>query len=191
MPQLIRPGASIGWPVVALNRKQWLWILGVATVLWFFAFMIPESTMKDGGGPGLAEFEMVGTAERAAQYMNDFGEAGVNAAKWAVWMDFPFILLFATFFSLLMRAAADRCRDFGRVSLERIGQKTWAAPIVAGGCDVIEDSGLLAILYGNTGSVAPAVATGFAIAKFILLTLVVAYLIAVLATTGFRSPQST
>lgn len=176
---------------MALNRKQWLWILGVATVLWFVAFMIPASTMKDAGGPGLAEFEMVGTAERAAQYMADFGEAGVTAAKWAVWMDFPFIILFATFLSLSMRAAADRCRDFGRPALERIGRKTWATPIVAGCCDVIEDIGLLAILYGNTGSIAPAVATGFAIAKFVLLALVGAYLVAVLAATGIRSTQPT
>jgi hypothetical protein len=177
--------------VVALNRKQWLWILGVATVLWFFAFMIPESTMKDAGGPGLAEFEMVATAERAEQFMTNLGETGVNAAKWAIWMDFPFILLFASFLSLSMRAAADRCRDFGRVTLERIGSKTWAAPIVAGACDVIEDVGLLAILYGSTSDWAPAVATGFAVAKFILLTFVAAYLIAVLATTGFRSTQPT
>ena len=87
-----------------------------------------------------------------------------------------------------MRAAADRCRDRGRPTLEKIGRKTWAAPIVAGCFDAIEDIGLLAILYGNTGSVAPAVATGFAIAKFALLALVAAYLIVVLAATVLRSP---
>lgn len=191
MPQLIRPGASIGWPVVALNRKQWLWILGVATLLYFAAFLIPEGAMKDAGGPGLAQFELVGTAERAARYMSELGESGVHAAKWALWIDFPFIVLFATFFSLTMRAAADRSRDFGRTTLERIGRKTWAAPIVAGCCDVIEDIGLLAILYGSTSSWAPAVATGFAVAKFVLLTFVAAYLFAVLASTGIRSPQPT
>lgn len=176
---------------MALNRKQWLWILGVATVIYFLAFSIPESAMKDAGGPGLPEFEMVATAERAAQFMSDFGEDGLAAAKWAIWMDFPFILLFASFLSLAMRAAADRCRDFRRVSLERIGRKTWAAPIVAGCCDIIEDIGLLAILFGSTSSWAPAVATGFAIAKFILLTFVATYLITVLATTGLRSTQPT
>lgn len=176
---------------MGLNRKQWLWILGVATALYFLAFMIPESAMKDAGGPGLPEFEMVATAERAAQFMSDLGETGVNAAKWAIWMDFPFILLFASFLSLLMRAAADRCRDFGSASLERIGRKTWAAPIVAGSCDVIEDIGLLAILYGSTSNWAPALATVFAVAKFILLTFVAVYLIAVLAATGFRSSRST
>lgn len=177
--------------MVALNRKQWLWILGVATVLSFLAFSIPESAMKNAGGPGLIEFEMVATAERAAQFMSDFGEDGVAAAKWAIWMDFPFILLFVSFLTLAMRAAADRCRDFRRTTLESIGRKTWAAPIVAGTCDVIEDIGLLAILYGSTSSWAPAVATGFALAKFILLGAVATYLIAVLATTGIRTPQST
>lgn len=153
--------------MVALNRKQWLWILGVATVLYFLAFSIPESAMKNAGGPGLLEFEMVATAERAAQFISDLGEDGVAAAKWAIWMDFPFILLFASFLSLAMRAAADRCGD------------------------VIEDIGLLAILFGSTSSWAPALATGFAVAKFILLTLVATYLIAVLAATGIRSTQST
>ena len=153
--------------MVALNRKQWLWILGVATVLYFLAFSIPESAMKNAGGPGLLEFEMVATAERAAQFISDLGEDGVAAAKWAIWMDFPFILLFASFLSLAMRAAADRCGD------------------------VIEDIGLLAILFGSTSSWAPALATGLAVAKFILLTLVATYLIAVLAATGIRSTQST
>jgi len=175
---------------MALNRKQWLWILGIATLLWFAAFAIPEAAMKDAGGPGVTEFEMVRTADQAAQYMSEWGEAGINAAKWALWMDFPFIVLFATFLSLLMRAAADRCRDHGRATLERIGRKAWAAPIVAGCFDAIEDIGLLAILYGNTGSLAPAVATGFAIAKFSLLALVFVYLTAVLVATGLRGRPS-
>jgi hypothetical protein len=174
---------------MALDRRQWLWILGIATLLYFAAFLIPEAVMKDAGGPGLAQFELVGTAERAAQYMSDLGESGVHAAKWALWMDPAFIILFATFLSLAMRAAADRCRDFGRAGLENFGRKTWAMPIFAGCFDAIEDVGLLAILYGNTGSLAPAVATVFATVKFILLALVGAYLIAVLASTGFRSPQ--
>ena len=84
---------------MALNRKQWLWILGIATLLWLAAFSIPESAMKDAGGPGITEFELVTTPERAAQYISEWGEAGVNAAKWALWMDFPFIVLFATFLS--------------------------------------------------------------------------------------------
>ncbi|MGH2959838.1 MAG: hypothetical protein ACRDKE_09550 [Solirubrobacterales bacterium] len=175
---------------MALNRKQWLWILGIATALWFAAFAIPEHTMTNTGGPGVPKFEMVRTAEHAAQYMSEWGESGINAAKWALWMDFPFILLFASFLSLLMRAAADRCRDQGRAILERIGRKTWWTPIVVGCFDAIEDVGLLAILYGNTGSLAPAIATGFAIAKFTLLALVFAYLTAVLVATRLRRQTS-
>ena len=173
---------------MSITRRQWLWILGLPMVAWFVAFAIPERAMTKAGGPGITEFELVRTADRAAQYMNDWGDAGVNAAKWAVWMDFPFIVLFAAFLSLLMRAAADRCQDRGRPTLERVGRRIWALPIVAGSFDAIEDIGLLAILYGDTGSLAPAVATGFAVAKFALLFVVLAYLVTALVATTIGKP---
>jgi hypothetical protein len=167
-----------------MSRRRTLWLLGLTTAALFGALALLDLRMQDTGGPGIVPFELAGSAERANEILGQWGEDGRAAARASLWLDFPFLLAYSAFLSLAALAVRDIARRRGWDRLARPGTAVAVLPWVAGACDAVEDVCLLLVLGGHGGSVAPAVATGFAIAKFIGLAVVEAYLLAGLATLG-------
>ena len=169
-------------------RRRALWILGALLIAYVVAFYFPEQQMTSGGGPGTLKFELVGTAERAAAYMDQWGSEGQNGARWGLWIDYGYMVVYAAFFALLARAAADRAANRGRATLAKTGRWIWTLPIAAAAFDAIENAGLLAIVYGSEGGLAPALATTCASLKFLLLLTTQIYLIVVVVKTSRSHP---
>ena len=75
----------------APGRKRQLVLLGIAMVAFYVPLVILEQKLKDTGGPGIVDFEFVGSAERAAEMLAEWGEDGRDYARWSLWIDFGFM----------------------------------------------------------------------------------------------------
>jgi len=139
-----------------------------------------ENRMKDTGGPGIAAFELSGGQNRADEILAEWGEEGQDAARESLWIDFGFILAFGTFLTLALTAMRDLARERGWRRLAAIGGVVFVFGALAAACDAAEDVCLLLTLNG-TGAALPLLATIFASAKFVLLVIAIAYLLAGLA----------
>ncbi len=161
-----------------MTRRRALWLLGIVTAALFLALVIVDRRMQDTGGPGIIPFELAGSAERAAEILAEWGEEGQDAARLSLWIDFPYLLAYGAFFSLAVIAMRDAARRRGWHRYARPGAAIAVLPIVAAACDAVENVNLLLVLDGDDGSTAPALATGFAIAKLASLAVVQLYLLA-------------
>lgn len=163
-----------------VTRRRGLIVSGIATVLLLLAMSPAENRMTDTGRPGMIPFEVTGGQQRADEILAEWGEAGQDAARESLWIDFGFLLAYGTFLTLALLAVRDmaarydwrRLRTFG-------GAAVWFGAICAG-FDALENVCLLLTLRG-AGAAFPPLATIFASAKFAFLGLAIAYLVAGLA----------
>lgn len=162
-----------------MTRTRALILLGVA-VLALLAAMKPAEDRMTDNGPGIVAFELAGSADRSQEIQAEWGEDGRDAARQQLWIDYAFMLAYGAFLVLAAAATRDlaRTRDWSR--LVTIGALAVPAGGIAAGCDAIENACLLLTL-GGAGSWAPVTATVFAVAKFALLAIAIAYLLAGLA----------
>jgi len=101
------------------------------------AMLAVESRMRRTGGPGVVAFELAGTAAKAEQIMDVWGDDGRRAARLSMWLDFGYMTSYGTLLALLI----DRRRQHRQ-------HPAWlplaAAGAVAG--DAIEGVSLLRVL---------------------------------------------
>lgn len=161
-----------------------MWVLGVATVALFAVLTLLDGRMQDSGGPGIVPFELAGSSERAAEILAEWGEKGQDAARLSLWIDFPFLVGYGAFLALAVAAVRDGAARRGWPRFARAGTVLVAFPIAAAVCDAVENVNLLLTLDGRGGTAAPAIATGFAIAKFAFLAFAQIYLVAGLLAMG-------
>ena len=159
----------------APGRKRQLVLLGIATVAFYVPLVILEQKLKDTGGPGIIDFEFVGSAERAAEMLAEWGDDGRDYARWSLWIDFGFMAAYGAFLAVAAVAIRDFARERG---LGRLAAAGIVAPFLAIGAalfDAAENTALLLIVGGHGGDIAPPLATACASVKFVLLILVLAY----------------
>ncbi|MFY9470342.1 MAG: hypothetical protein WAP37_09545, partial [Solirubrobacterales bacterium] len=90
-----------------------VWAVGaVATALFVLLNLLSEQA-RAVGGPGILSFEFVGTAERAARFMAEWGGDGQRSIELSLWIDFGFIVIYATWFTMLMRIGVRRLTAAG------------------------------------------------------------------------------
>lgn len=161
-----------------MSRRRGLWISGVAAAVLLAVLALLDGRMQDAGGPGIVPFELAGSSERAAEIMAEWGEEGQDAARLSLWLDFPYLVAWGSFLALAVAAVRSRAaeRDWRRFA--RVGGVVVVFAVVAAACDAVEDVNLLLTLEGHGGSAAPAIAMGFAVAKFALMIVAVIYLAA-------------
>jgi hypothetical protein len=153
---------------------------GVATLLLLWA-MSPMEDRMQASGPGMVTFELSGGEERADEILAEWGDAGRDAARDQLWIDYAFMLAYGIFLGLAGARVRDRCRERGLRRLAAIGAVAiWLGPLAAG-FDALENACLL-LTVGGAGAAFPLLATIFATCKFILLAAAIAYLLAGLAT---------
>lgn len=167
-----------------MNRRGALWLFGLTALALLGVLALLDLRMEDAGGPGIVSFELAGSSERASEILAQWGEDGRSAARLSLWLDFPFLLAYGAFLSLAVMAVRDAGAKRGWRRYAKPGALIAALVWVAAAFDAVEDVNLLLVLGGHGGGVAPALATGFAIGKFIGLAVVAAYLIGGLAALG-------
>jgi hypothetical protein len=159
-----------------LDRKQWLILLGITMVAFYIGFGVIEQSLPEGT-PGVIEYEFVGSEDRAAEMLAEWGDAGQDDIRLSLWIDYGFMVVYGAFFVLAGLATRDFAREHGRQALASVGR--WAPWCAAGAAvfDAIENAFLLLILGGHGGSAAPPLATAAACVKFLLIALAIAYVV--------------
>lgn len=157
-----------------MTRGRALVLLAVAVLVLLAAMKPAEDRMTDNG-PGIVAFELAGSADRSQEIQDEWGEDGRDAARQQLWIDYGFMLAYGAFLVLAAAATRDLARSRGWRRLVAIGAVAVPAGGIAAGCDAIENACLLLTL-GGAGSWAPVTATVFAVAKFALLLVSLAYI---------------
>ncbi len=163
-----------------MTRARTLILLAVAVVALLAAMKPAEDRMTENG-PGIVSFELAGSADRSQEIQDEWGEDGRDAARQQLWIDYAFMLAYGAFLVLAAAATRDLARSRGWRRLIAVGALAVPAGGIAAGCDAIENACLLLTL-GDAGSWAPVTATVFATAKFALLLVALAYILAGLGT---------
>jgi hypothetical protein len=162
-----------------VTRGRALVLLAIAALALLAAMQPAEERMTDNG-PGIVAFELAGSADRSEEIRAEWGEDGRDAARQQLWIDYGFMLAYGAFLVLAAAATRDLARSRGWRRLAAFGVLAVPAGGIAAACDAVENACLLLTL-GDAGSWAPVVATVFAAAKFALLAVAVAYILAGLA----------
>jgi hypothetical protein len=162
-----------------MTRVRALVLLAVA-ILALLAAMQPAEERMTENGPGIVAFELAGSADRSQEIQAEWGEDGRDAARQQLWIDYAFMLVYGAFLVLAGAATRDLFRARGWQRLAAMGAFAVPAGGIAAACDAVENACLLLTL-GDAGAWAPVTATVFATAKFALLAVAVAYILAGMA----------
>ncbi len=145
------------------------------------ALMAPAAGRMGQRGVSVLDLQFMRTPAKAAEYVATLGPDGVDAARLGLYLDFPYLVLYALALSALCVLLAAKAAERGRESLAAAGRTVaWFAPVAAG-CDAVEDIAILVVLGGNVEQPWPAIAFGFASVKWALLAVVIGYVIIALA----------
>lgn len=169
-------------------RWRGLIAAGAATLLLLWA-MSPMEDHMQANGPGMVPFELSGGQERADEILAEWGEDGRDAARDQLWIDYGFMVAYGIFLGLAAAAVRDLCRKRGLRRLARAGGlAVWLGPLAAA-FDALENTCLL-LTVNDAGASFPLLATIFAVCKFALLALAIAYLVAgIAALLGTRAAR--
>jgi len=159
-----------------VKRWQGMILSAVAVLVLLLAMSPAEERMTETGGPGIIPFELTGGQGRAGEIMAEWGEAGKEAARESLWIDFGFLVAYGAFLTLALAATRDLAGRRSWRRLAEIGGVVVFFGALGAACDAVENVCLLLTLDG-AGAAFPLLATVFASCKFILLALAIAYLI--------------
>ena len=144
------------------NRRS-LWTTGLLTLGLFVLLAVIDEQIKETGGPGIISFEVEFTSDNARETLAAWGEDGRSDAKLSLWLDYPFLIAYAAFFSLAAVAL-----------IEALGWRRWefiaTLPLAGAVCDAIENAGLLMTIGQDGDQPWPLIGGVFAAIKFLLLT---------------------
>lgn len=160
-----------------MTRNRALIASALASLAIGAVLLVLDGRMMDAGGPGIVGFEFAGSEDRAAEILADWGDEGVDAARASLWIDYAYILAYATFLVLAAAATRDRSRRMGWSRMAGFGTAAMAIAVAGAAFDAIEDVGLLLAVNGQGGDFAPGFAQVCASLKFALLALTIGYLL--------------
>ena len=107
--------------------------------------------MRDAGGPGIVDFEFAWDEEGAAEILADWGESGQDAARLSLWLDFLYLIAYATFLTLAVGGVRELAGQRGWRRIAAAGTAVIAFPAAAASFDAIEDVCLLIALDRKGG----------------------------------------
>ena len=179
------------WSDLVSNPRRGLRLLGLFLLtLGVGALALPSLGRMDIRGVSIIDIELMRTSSNAAEQVARLGPDAVEAAKMAIYLDFPFLVLYALALSASCAVLAARAAERGRSTLASAGRTiAWAAPVAAL-FDAIENVALLQVLSDRVEQPWPGLAFGFASVKFALLAVVIVYLVVGLVRTAERVPTS-
>ena len=179
------------WSNFVSNPRRGLRLLGLyLVVVGVGALALPALGRMDMRGVSILDLELMRTSANAVEHVARLGPTGIDAAKMSIYLDFPFLILYAVALSASCAVLAARAADRGRSTLASAGRTiAWAAPVAAA-LDAVENVALLQVLSDRVDQPWPGIAFGFATVKFVLLGVVVLYLAVGLVRTAERVPTS-
>jgi hypothetical protein len=179
-------------PALALTHPVEHWTCGARAGVLFGTFGIAAlfnmamgrcaRVMKANGGLGIIQFEFIGSWEKAGDGLARWRQgngAGWRAARWALILDYPFLVLYGFGLWTLAGTVAAHAHVRGWDDWANAAVIAGVGFLIAAALDAVENAALLLVLYEKRGPW-PLLATACAALKFTLL--IVGAL--VLATTG-------
>jgi hypothetical protein len=164
-----------------MTRKQWLIMLGIATIVLTIVGVVLEGPLHDAGGPGILAFEFAATKARASQILAEWGPNGRHAARVSLIVDYAYMVSYGSFFTLAGLATRDLARTRGWRRLATAGMIVPFFAATAALADAIENVFLLLVVEGHGGELAPLIATICSASKFTLITIAIGYVLCGLA----------
>lgn len=158
-----------------MSRKQWLIVLGTATVVLTIVGMLLERPMEHAGGPSILAFEFAATKARASQILTEWGPSGRHAARVGLIVDYAYMVSYGGFFLLAGLATRDLAIRRGWSRLAAAGRVVPFFAVIAACFDAVENVFLLIALGGSGGNTAPLIATVCSSIKWVLITLAIIY----------------
>ena len=137
------------------RMRRLLWVSGVAAGLLFVALAVLDTRIMQNEGPGIIGLEVAGTPERATEILGEWGSEGRDAARLSLYLDFPFLVLYAIFFGAACTAMGRRLRahaERGGRAAAPSGHLAGLAPgvgwafVVAAVLDLAENIALLQVV---------------------------------------------
>jgi hypothetical protein len=173
-----------------MTRRRGLLISGIATFVIFLALSALDLRMRDAGGPGIVGFEFAWDEGGASEIRADWGEEGRDAARLSLWLDFLYLIAYATLGTLAVGGVRElaRRRDLRRIA--SAGAAVIVFPAAAASFDALEDVGLLIALDGEGGDTAPMLAAICASLKFVLVFAAIVYIVVGLIAARRANPPS-
>jgi hypothetical protein len=172
----------------AQRRKAGLWITGIVALVLLAVLGVLDGELQDTGGPGIIEFELAYTSDRAREILEQWGSDGRDAAYVSLILDYVYIVAWALFFSLACVAVAARQ---WRERWARTGVAVAWLALIAGVCDMVEDAALMATIASDGAQPWPLVGGLFATVKFALIAVAIVYILAgLMAARGGPRPVS-
>ncbi len=159
-----------------MTRKQWLIVLGIATVVFTVVLELIDPSHVSHG-PTILDFEFAATKSHAIQIVAEWGAKGRSAAHLSLLLDYGYMISYGGFFTLAGLSTRDlaRARDWRRLAATGTIVPFFAA--AAATFDAIENVFLLLVLEGHGGEHAPLIATVCSSIKFTLITIAIAYVV--------------
>lgn len=173
-----------------MTRKQWLILLGVATVVFTIVpYFLFDKRLEHTGGPGIIGFEFAATKVHAAEILSEWGPKGRRIARVSLIVDYAYMLSYGGFFTLAGFATRDlaRARDWRRLAAAG-AILPWFATAAAA-FDAVENVFLLLVLGGHGGAFGPVIATVCSSIKFTLIAIAIGYVVCGLARRLPRRPE--
>jgi pimeloyl-ACP methyl ester carboxylesterase len=158
-----------------MTRRRALWLLGGTAFVLGAVLAQIDLRMWDEGGPGIIGFELAGSEERAHQILAEWGSDGRSAARLSLWLDYAYLTAYGAFGALLAATLRDLARRRGWRRFAAFGRVAVLLTPAAACFDALEDVCLLLVVGGHGGSTAPVLGTAFALCKFALLGIALAY----------------
>lgn len=172
-----------------MSRRQGLWVSGIVAAVLFVAMAALDLRMQSTGGPGIVGYELAWSTDRVTQILAEWGQAGRDAARISLLLDFAYLVAYGVFLTLAVLALRDAASARGWDAYARYGAPIAFLPAVAAACDAAEDLGLLVMLEGHGATRIPPLPALFALTKFVALAIVLVYVavgLASLARTHLR-----
>ena len=173
-----------------MTLRRGLLISGVATVALFLVLSALDLRMRDAGGPGIVGFEFAWDEQGASEILADWGEEGKDAARLSLWLDFLYLIAYATLGTLAVGGVRELARRRGLRRVASAGAAVIAFPAAAASFDALEDVGLLIALDGAGGDTAPMLAAICASLKFALAAAAILYIVVGLIAARRADAQS-
>lgn len=164
------------WSKLPSNPRRERFVVGLfILLLGMGALALPSLGLMSMRGVSIFDLEFMRTSTDASMQVARLGPDGVVSAKVALYVDFPFLVLYAMALSAACVVVAARFLDRGAFRLAAMVNRVALLAPTAAAFDALENVAILRILAGHVDQPWPGMAFGFAIVKFVLLAVVVIF----------------